>query len=285
MPKVKIPNGVELYYEVHGEGDPLVLVAGTGSHWQKWGMYQLPFFKKHYKTIVYDHRGTGKSDMPDVPYTIPMFADDLAQLLNAIGIKERAHIVGHSMGGQVSQQFAIDFPDKVNGLVLADTGSGPFDGHDFERGIPIDTCMTFSRVDGSVAERLKDSHLGEFWYTPEFRRTQTETMAKIIEVAMADPPPLKPYLRHIIARQNFNVTNKLDRIICPTLIMVGEDDKFAEGTGAFIKQCRHLYTKIRGSKLVVVPHARHGIFWEQPEFVNSTIHEFLKGIKPTAASR
>lgn len=279
MPKVKIPSGVNLYYEIHGDGDPLVLIAGTGSHWQKWAMYQLPYFSKQYKTIVYDHRGTGKSDMPDVPYSIPMFAQDLAELLNAIGIRDRAHIVGHSMGGQVAQQFAIDYPDKVNGLVLSDTGSGPFDGHDFDRGIPLQTCITFARVDGSVAERLKDSHLGEFWYTPEFRETKKAEMAKIIEYAMLEPPPLKPYLRHIIARQNHNVTNKLDRIIRPTLILVGEDDNFAEGTGPFVKQCRHLHTKIRGSRLVLVPHARHGIFWEQPEFVNRTIDEFLQGIK------
>ncbi len=282
MPKVKIRSGIEMYYEVHGEGEPLVLIAGTGSHWQKWELFQLPYFSKYYKTIVFDHRGTGQSDMPDSPYSIEMFASDLAELLDAISIKGPVHVVGHSMGGQVAQQFALDYPDKVRGLVLADTGSGPFPGHDFERGIPIVTAMTFAKV-GTVAERLKDSHLGEFWYTPEFREKRKDVMAKIIESAMLWPPPLKPYLRHIIARQNFNITDKLDRIVVPTLIMVGEDDKFAEGTGAFIKQCRHLYTKIRGSKLVVVPHARHGIFWEQPEFVNDTIHKFLKKVSKESA--
>jgi pimeloyl-ACP methyl ester carboxylesterase len=284
MPTAKTRSGVSLYYEIHGEGEPLVLIAGTGSHWHKWALFQLPFFAQRYKTVVYDHRGTGKSDKPDVRYTIPMFAEDLADLLDAIGVREAAHVIGHSMGGQVAQQFAIDYPDKVNGLVLADTGSGPFDGHEFERGIPIETCMTFARVNGSVAERLKDSHLGEFWYTPEFREKKRDVLAKIVELAMLEPPPLKPYLRHIIARQNHNVTDKLDRIVAPTLILVGEDDRYAEGTGTFVRQCRHLRTRIRGSRLVLVPHARHGIFWEQPAFVNETIHAFLEELKTRRVS-
>lgn len=274
MPMVELRSGLNMYYEFHGEGEPLVLIAGTGSHLHKWHFYQVPFFRQHYRTIVFDHRGTGKSDKPDIEYSIPMFAQDLCDLLDALGIG-RAHILGHSMGGQVAQQFAIDYPDRTHGLVLSETGSGPFPGYDFPRGIPLQTCLTFARVDGSVAERLKDSHLGEFWYTPEFRKDNPEIMEKILELAMMEPPPLKPYLRHIIARQNHNVTDKLDRIIAPTLIIVGDQDRFAEGTGDFVKQTRHLHGKIRGSKFFMVPNARHGVFWEHPELVNSTIHAFL----------
>src|SRR5262245_54184472 len=92
-------DGVNLYYETYGRGDPLVLVAGTGISCAPWRVAQVPEFAKYYQVVIYDHRGLGRSDKPDAPYDTRMFARDCAGLMNALGI-ERAHMLGHSMGAR-----------------------------------------------------------------------------------------------------------------------------------------------------------------------------------------
>jgi 3-oxoadipate enol-lactonase len=275
MPRIKIRSGIELYYEIHGDGYPLILIAGTGSHCHKWNVFQTPYFSQYYQTVVYDHRGAGRSDHPDHDYSIPMFAQDLAELTDALGIRE-AYVLGHSMGGQVAQQFALDYPDKVRKLILASTGCGQFEGHTFPRGIPVGQCLEFVAAGGDVAERERRSHLGEFWYTPAFRAEHPDVVDQITALAATDAPPLKSYLRHIMARQNHQTCEQLARIKAPTLILVGEQDYYAPGTGGFVKQCRNLATRIPNAKLVLIPGARHGIFWEKADAVNALIHEWLE---------
>ena len=118
--KVKVGD-VNLYYELYGQGDPLVLVAGTGISLAPWRIFQVPEFSRHYQVLIYDHRGLGRSDKPDVPYSTRLFARDCAGLMDALGIK-KAHIMGHSMGGRVAQWIALDCPEKVRSLVLSGTG-------------------------------------------------------------------------------------------------------------------------------------------------------------------
>src|SRR5258706_7248086 len=120
--KVEI-DGIHIYYELYGQGDPLVLVAGTGISLAPWRVFQVPEFSKHYQVLIYDHRGLGRSDKPDAPYSTRGFAEDCAALMDALGIG-RAHILGHSMGGRVAQWLAVDPPGKVRSLVLSGTGSG-----------------------------------------------------------------------------------------------------------------------------------------------------------------
>ena len=119
--KVKVDD-VNLYYEIYGQGDPLVLVAGTGISCAPWRVAQVPEFAKHYQVVIYDHRGLGRSDKPDMPYDTRMFAKDCAGLMDALGIK-RAHMMGHSMGARVLQWFALDYPERVRSLILSGPGS------------------------------------------------------------------------------------------------------------------------------------------------------------------
>ncbi len=275
MPRIRIRSGIELYYELHGEGYPFVLIAGTGSHCHKWTTFQTPFFSQHYQTLIYDHRGAGRSDHPDHDYTIEMFAQDLAELTDALGIRQ-AHVLGHSMGGRVALQFALDYPDKVRKLILASTGCGEYEGHHHPRGIPLGQVLEFVAVGGDVAERERRSHLGEFWYTPRFRQEHPEVVERNIQLAATDAPPLKSYLRHIQARQNHQACSELHRVRPPTLILVGEEDYYAPGTGGFVPQCRYLATRIPDAKLVLIPGARHGIFWEKADEVNHLILDWLQ---------
>src|SRR5919197_4467347 len=98
-------NGIELYYTEAGSGEPLVLVMGFGGDHLAWG-FQLAAFSAHYRVVVFDNRGSGRSSAPDIPYTTPMMADDTVALLDHLGI-DRAHVLGVSLGGMIAQQIAL----------------------------------------------------------------------------------------------------------------------------------------------------------------------------------
>lgn len=121
MPIVHIGE-VDLYYETHGDGYPFLMINGLGSSVEMWS----PFWKRiaeHYKVIIFDNRGVGRSTVPETPYTIPRMAEDAAGLLNALGIPQ-AFVYGASMGGRIAQSLVLDFPQKVRALVLGMTTCG-----------------------------------------------------------------------------------------------------------------------------------------------------------------
>lgn len=116
MPKVDVETGVTLYYEVSGEGFPLVFQGH--SHLQ-YSFFQVPYFSKHYKVITFDRRGTGLSSSGgEDEWSIKTFSDDLAALLETIGVT-KAIVAGESLGGWIAGQFGIDHAEKTAGLVLA----------------------------------------------------------------------------------------------------------------------------------------------------------------------
>jgi pimeloyl-ACP methyl ester carboxylesterase len=121
MPKVQA-NGITLYYEVHGTGDPLILISGMSyDHWQWHKM--TPDLAQHFQVIVFDSRGVGESDKPAGPYTAQLLADDTAALLEALGHRQ-AFVLGHSMGGFIAQALALSRPELVGKLILASTDFG-----------------------------------------------------------------------------------------------------------------------------------------------------------------
>jgi pimeloyl-ACP methyl ester carboxylesterase len=108
MAKARI-NGIDIHYEVHGEGEPLLLIQGLG-HSSKFWFFQIPEFSKRFQTIVYDNRGIGDSDKPDEPYSIAGEAVDAMGLLDHLKI-DRAHVLGVSRGGYIAQELAISHPE------------------------------------------------------------------------------------------------------------------------------------------------------------------------------
>src|SRR4030042_3292285 len=118
MPKAKVKD-INLYYEVHGSGYPLILIRGLASNADHW-YFQVPAFSPYYSVVVFDNRGIARSDIPDLPFTISTMADDTVGLMDSLGIP-RAHILGISMGGMIAQKIALKYPQRVNGIILACT--------------------------------------------------------------------------------------------------------------------------------------------------------------------
>ncbi|MEJ2248115.1 MAG: alpha/beta hydrolase [Candidatus Lokiarchaeota archaeon] len=112
-------NGIKLCYEIKGEGEPLILVHGFGVTKEVW-IAQFEPLAEYFKVIRFDNRGAGKSDRPNEPYRMEMFADDIAGLMDNLEIN-KAHILGWSLGGMIVQTFALKYPNRINKIVLINT--------------------------------------------------------------------------------------------------------------------------------------------------------------------
>ena len=121
MPKIAI-NNFKLNYEIYGDGPPLLMILGIGANISWWGNYFINGLAKHFKVIIFDNRGTGKSEDPKQDYFIKTLADDAIGLLNALNI-ERTYIFGHSMGGYITQELALNY-NRVNKIILCSTSCG-----------------------------------------------------------------------------------------------------------------------------------------------------------------
>ncbi|MBC8443896.1 MAG: alpha/beta fold hydrolase, partial [Deltaproteobacteria bacterium] len=115
-------NNCQLYYDIHGDGDPLVLIMGLRRN-VEWWYRQIPSLSEHFRVIVFDNRGAGRSDKPNMEYSIRLFAEDTAALMAVLDIPD-ASILGVSMGGYIAQELAINHPDRVRKMILGCTSCG-----------------------------------------------------------------------------------------------------------------------------------------------------------------
>lgn len=273
MPLVEA-NGLHFYCEFHGTGEPVVLVSGTGFSGEHWKVFQVPDLSRHFQVLTWDHRGTGRSDKPDMHYSTRMFADDCVGLLRVLGI-EKAHFLGHSMGGRVCQWIAIEYPEVVASMILSGTGPGTsYDGQYYERGVPYDTAAEMAE---KGFERYMQDHAGgEFMFPAEFARRHPEKVKEFRDASMAYPTPLRPYLRHVVARQEHETRHLLQKIRCPTLVICGAGDTVAEATGSHVQSSEVLARAIDGAEFTLVEGGNHGYLRQMPEKANPYFIDFFR---------
>ncbi|MFO1541161.1 MAG: alpha/beta fold hydrolase [Chloroflexota bacterium] len=261
MPTIDL-DGLPMGYALHGSGDPLVLVAGTGYPGATWHPDLIAPLAARHTVLVFDHRGTGETPATDERYSTRLFAADALRLLDALGLPA-AHVVGHSMGGRVAQWMALDRPDRVRSLVLAATGPGQWDGGTpVQRGIPLHTARAMIELG---YERYMAEHIRDTFFTPEFAAAAPERVAWLVRAFREHRPSLDAYLRHIIARQEHQTADRLAGLTTPSLVLIGDRDRHQGGTGVHWEQSQALLAALPDATLAVVPDASHGYFWQMPE--------------------
>jgi pimeloyl-ACP methyl ester carboxylesterase len=264
-----IVNGIRLHYEIAGNGDAVLLVAGLSMPGAMWAA-QVKALAPHYRVITFDNRGVGQTDLPPEPvYTMAQLADDAAALLRQLKIG-RAHVVGVSMGGTIAQELALRHPELVRSLVLVSTWAKA-DARFIQ---VIESWMSLtSRV--PIEERYR--HVFFPWvFSPAFfeRKDNVETAFR---GALAYPHQTKAeaierQARGIFAWNGVRVP-RLGAIKAPTLVVGGKDDILTPPDFA-----RALAKLIRRARLTLVPGG-HSLILEQTDAFNRTLLRFLKGVR------
>lgn len=255
-------NGITMHYELEGpESAPVVSLSHSlATDLSMWDL-QAAVLKPGYRVLRYDTRGHGGTDAPEGPYTLEQLADDAKALLQALGIA-KTHFMGISMGGMIGQILALKDPGMLRSLVLCDTSSRiP------EEALPIwEERIGLAQKQGMDA--LVDSTM-ERWFTASFRAKPIPVLEKIR--GMIRTTSLKGYVGCSQAIMKLNLTERLNEIRLPTLIVVGEEDP---GTPVAASQAVH--KQIKGSKLVILKSAAHLSNIEQQDAFNTAVLDFLR---------
>jgi pimeloyl-ACP methyl ester carboxylesterase len=258
-------NGARLYYEVYGEGEPLLLIMGLGANHLSWAA-QVPVYAREFQVIVFDNRGTGQSDFPEgVDYTIPLLADDAAALLDALGV-DAAHVYGVSMGGMIAQEMALRHPEKVRSLILGATSPGG------PHAVPPDTQVLRALIDqGAAIDRVVSPALLEVLFSPAYLAGHVSELREKFQ-RLADYPATSPeaYAAQLRAAARHDTYDRLPDIAAPTLVLHGTDDPLLP-----VGNARILAERIPGAKLVLLEGARHAYLLEKQAEADTAVLDFL----------
>lgn len=267
MPKVT-SNGIELYYEVHGSGPTLVLIAGLGYgcwYWQK----LTAELRDDFEVVLFDNRGAGQSSQPDGPYTVPMLAADTAGLLDALKLTDIA-LLGHSLGGFIAQELVVSRPDLVGKLILASTNHGGM------KVIPItpEALAVMMDRDGDPVELVKRGI--EIACAPGFMEKHPDLVQDLVEYRFTNPVPPPQYQAQVAAGAGTaaytddQVDQRLEAVKVPTLILSGEFDRVVPPGNADL-----MAAKIPTSRVVIIPNTGHMFPIEDPQTAAREIRDFL----------
>ncbi|GAB3695155.1 alpha/beta hydrolase [Nocardiopsis oceani] len=250
-------DGTRLWYDVHGAGEPLLLIHGQSLDHEMWdGVYED--FAARYRVVRMDTRGTGGSDVPlDRPYSMELLARDALAVLDDLGV-ERAHVYGFSMGGKIAQTLAAIAPERVGALVLGATAPGG--SNEVER--PRHASVALRKASTEEGRDL----IAYLFYTPEWADAHPETVTRILP-----RNPLRAQRRHYEASLKHDGWDLLPRIQAPTLVVHGEDDELTPVGNAEL-----LAGRVPGAELLVLPGARHGYPHEVAPKATEAVLEFLE---------
>lgn len=261
MPKLQA-NGIELFYDIQGVGEPLLLIPGFACDSAHWDLL-MPSLVSQYQVIRLDNRGIGQSSVPDSPYSIKQMADDAATLLEHIGVT-KVHIAGHSMGGQIAQELVLAYPEKVYSLMLLAT----FASCDRRFCSIIETLGDLPRILDPEAYFyvVLPWVIGEdFYATPG-------AVEEALKLQMEYPfPPTPQGLYHQSrAIMNSDTLDRLQEITCPTLVLASQQDILLP-----IKFSQQLVQGIPNAELVILERGGHDFLIDAPDTVSTAILNFL----------
>jgi 3-oxoadipate enol-lactonase len=259
--KVKV-NGISINCRIDGpEGAPWVAMSNSLATTHRMWDPQMDAFTRRYRVLRYDKRGHGETEVTPGPYSFELLADDVLGLFDALGIT-RAHFVGLSMGGMTGMTMALKRPDVLRTLVLCDTTSKDPLG---------DASLWQQRIDAANAggmEALVESTVGRF-LTVDTVRTRP-AIADAVRT-MVRSTPVAGYVACCQAIAKLNLTDRLDAIAIPTMVVVGADDP-----ATTVDMARTIHERVAGSELVILEKAAHLSNMEQAEAFNEAVLGFLE---------
>jgi pimeloyl-ACP methyl ester carboxylesterase len=258
-------NGdVRLAYEVHGEGEPLVLVHGLGYDRLGWGPLPVAL-ARDFQVMLLDNRGVGDSDVPEGPYAVAQLAADAVAVLDAAGIAS-AHVFGVSLGGYVAQELALSYPARVRRLVLCSTSPGGPRAHPMPAA-GLEAFGRFPTMEREAGLRLMvENSLGEHGV-----RERPELVEEIYRYRLERGPTLAGWQSQAYAGATFDAYDRIGGISASTLVLHGGADNVVDPRNGEL-----LAELIPGARLETIDDRGHLMMWEEAEWVAAIVKEFLR---------
>lgn len=265
MPHIIASDGAKIHYEVHGEGEPVLLIMGLGSNAHGW-YRTIPWLSQHFEVIAMDNRGTGRSEVPEGPYTIEQMADDCAAVLDAAR-RDSAHVVGASLGGMIAQRFVLRHPERVRSLVLVCTRpGGPQAVHPSEE--VVRGLVTGGEDPSNVYRRN-----AWFLYAEDTRTNHPERIEEDLHHRQLIPTRPPGYLGQLAAAMGHDAWEELAGVGVPTLVVHGTADMLIP-----VENGRLLAERIPGAELVEIEGAGHMLQSDALDEVRDAVLGFLRRV-------
>ena len=259
MDKVQV-NGTEIAYESRGEGEPLLMIHGAGvPHGEFQPQYDALGAK--FRLILPDVRGHGESPVTQVPYSMKLFADDMIGLLDVLKI-DRTLILGHSMGGTIAQQMAVDHPNRVKAMVLAETNYGikstPWLYWTVRAMDPLSRMIGIKRLSGMSVKQFSARSPGMKPFLEAAFQQHIDDPANFWNISQAN--------------NEFDGKDKLPNIQCPTLVMAARNNPQSH------RFAHYMAEHIPNARLIMVSNAGHMLNWDNAEVFNKSVIEFFENV-------
>lgn len=267
MPKLTVDD-LQLYYQIQGQGRPLLLISGVGQGAAFWSAL-LPLLAERFQVVTFDNRGIGQSDMPDVPYTVEMMAADTLGLMAALSL-ERPHLVGHSLGAAIAFEIGRSRPELAGRVVMI---SGLYPGPE----VAMPSARAMEVLTNREGDRRELVERGvRIASAPDLEQRRPDLFAALVEAGLNRTQPPHIYLRQSGAGAAYLAAEKLDRAFRPPLCLIyGQADEVAPpANGERIK------AKVPQAELHLVPEAGHLAPVEQPQAVAGIVLRFLTEADP-----
>ena len=271
MPVAKV-NGVEIYDETQGSGEPVLLIPPDWWPCTTWNVVVVPTLSQRYRTIIYDGRGTGRSGKPKDGYTVGQFARDAIELLGQLGIS-RCHAVGFAIGGQIVQAMAIERPDLVASLTIAATGPGSRRLDGSPRDVAPEAREEIKKIG---FEKYIRAHIDNdvMAYNADFYRDHRDIAAALAEALWSGQSTVEQYHVHEQARLSWDTLAEAPKVKVPTLVLCGADDGVERRGSTPAATAKRLAPLIPGAELALIPKTRHMTFWDGDGALNA-LQDFL----------
>lgn len=262
MPKIQV-NDISMYYEIHGQGEPLVLIAGFSVDHLTWAP-AVEILKERYQVIVLDNRGAGQTDVPQGPYSIAQMAHDVAGLCRALNIST-AHFVGNSMGGFILQELSRHHPKLIKSAVFCNTALSI---HCIFH-VYADAQLDLIKAKAPPATIMKATSCWAFSYNFLIERGMLQPL---IELALSNPFPftVTGYEGQYAALDDFDSTQWAHEINVPALVLSGDQDLIFSD-----RVTKKLADTIPNAKFFCFENCGHVPMLEYPEQFSKVVGEFI----------
>lgn len=262
MPVAKTSDNFGIYYEIQGDGPPLLLISGTGHDHTFWS-HQLPFFEREFSCLVFDNRGMGRSSVPRPGYSLADMADDAVAVLDDSGF-DQAHVMGFSMGGHIAQELCLNHPDRVVSLGLH---------HTWARNCP--RLESFQLARKRLAEWGDMEVLAEFsllgLYSHDYYDANSEEMKEKLRWLAGQSGHKEGWVGQLHATLHGDTLDRIHQIEVPTLVSASTHDLIVG-----VHHADEIHARIDGSRKVILDGTGHVALIERPEEFARECLDFLR---------